>query len=160
MVKRAHIKELENVLDDNSIQILKLLSRGEMTDCAIAEKLKTRANTIRRVLNNLHEKKILAYRKEREKTGWYNYIWRIQDDALPDFISNERERHLKDLQEKLNSENGNHFFECKDGCTRVDYTKALEMEFKCASCGKELAHYDNTEDIQTIQDEMERVKGA
>lgn len=158
MVKKAHIKKLESILDDNSIQILKLLSRGEKTDCAIAEKLKTRPNTIRRALNNLHEKKILSYRKERERTGWYNYIWKIQDEALPEFIESEKGRHLKELQDKLSLENGNHFFECKDGCTRVDYAKALEMEFKCASCGKELAHYDNTEDIQTLQDEMQRIR--
>jgi len=158
MVKKEHIKKLESVLDDNSIQILKILSRGEKTDCAIAEKLKTRPNTIRRALNNLHEKKILSYRKEREKTGWYNYIWKIHDEAIPDFIESEKGRHLKELQDKLSLETGNQFFECKDGCTRVDYTKALEMAFKCGSCGKELAHDNNAEDIRTLQDEMQRIR--
>lgn len=159
MIKRSVLTELNDLLDEKSIQILKILGRvDEMTDQKLAEKLKIRANTVRRILNELHTKGILTYRKEREKSGWYNYIWRMNHDQLPDFIAEEQSRHHSGLQDRLKFEEDNHFFECSDGCARLEYSRALEAGFKCPLCGNVLQHYDNDKDIKTLRREIKDVR--
>ncbi len=159
MIKRSVLADLNNMLDEQSIQILKILGRvTEMTDQKMAEKLKIRPNTVRRILNELHTKGILTYRKEREKSGWYNYIWRMNHDRVPAFIDEEKGRHHSGLQNRLRFEEDHHFFQCTDQCARLEYSRALEASFKCPFCGNALQHYDNAKDIRTLRREIKNVR--
>jgi len=158
MLSRATEKLLQGLLDRDSIRILKILSKGEITDQRIAEKMRVRPNTIRRMLNEMHTKGIITYRKEKEKSGWYNYIWRINQERLEEYVSNEKNTYIGSLQERLNFESDNHFFQCTDGCVKMEYTRALESQFKCPLCSSDLSHYDNAKDVRTIKRELKLLK--
>jgi len=158
MLNRTTQQLLEGLLDEDSIHILKILSKGEITDQKIAEKMKVRPNTIRRMLNEMHTKGIITYRKEKEKSGWYNYIWRINLERLEEYIAVEKDGYVNSLQDRLNFEEENHFFQCTDGCVKMEYTRALESQFKCPLCGNELSHYDNAKDITAIRKELKLLK--
>lgn len=158
MIKRSVLVELTSLLDTQSIEILKILGRvDEMTDQKIAEKLKVRPNTVRRILNELHTKGVMTYRKEREKSGWYNYIWRLNHDGLGVFVEEERVRQHSTLKDRLRFEEDNHFFECTDQCARLEYSRALEAGFKCPFCGNGLQHYDNAKDIRTLKRDIKGI---
>ena len=158
MLARPTEKLLEGLLDGDSIRILKILAKGEITDQKIAEKMKVRPNTIRRMLNEMHTKGVITYRKEKEKSGWYNYIWRINPERLEEYIASEKNRYVGSLEERLNFEEENHFFQCTDGCVKMEYNSAFESKFKCPLCGNELAHYDNNKDVKAIQNELKLLK--
>lgn len=158
MLNRATEDLLQGLLDSDCIRILKILSRGEITDQKIAEKMKVRPNTIRRMLNEMHTKGVITYRKEKEKSGWYNYIWRLNDVRLQEYIAAEKAGDRSSLQDRLKFEEDNHFFQCVDGCFKMDYNSAFESQFKCPQCGRELAHHDNTKDIRAIKKELTLLK--
>ncbi|MFH1786860.1 MAG: hypothetical protein ABH829_04405 [archaeon] len=154
MISRVQFTKLNTILDEDSIKILKILTKGEITDQKIAEKMRIRPNTIRRVLNEMHTKGIITYRKEKERSGWYNYIWRINPEMVDKFIGMEGSRTFDTLNERLQFEEKNHFFQCIDGCVRTEYTSALESQFKCPMCQKQLVHYDNIKDIKQIRKQI------
>ena len=158
MVNRETISLLGKVLDEESLKILKILTRGEITDQKIADKLKLRPNTVRRILNEMHTKAIITYRKEKEKSGWYNYIWRINEERLNDFINGEKQRYGQDLLERLKFEEENHFFKCTDGCVMIEYSRALDSKFKCPMCSNQLIHHDNEKEIRSIKRELKTLK--
>jgi len=157
MPKRETISLLGNVLDDESFKIIKILFRGEITDQKIADKLKLRPNTVRRILNEMHTKGIITYRKEKEKSGWYNYIWRINEERLSDFLSSEKQRQGQSLLERLKFEEENHFFKCTEGCVKIEYDNALDSQFKCPICNSQLVHYDNKKEISSIKRELKSI---
>lgn len=159
MIKRHQWKRLSEIFDENSIKILKILSKGEITDQAIAEKMMIRANTIRRILNEMHTKGIITYRKEKERSGWYNYIWRINYDKIEEFINMEKDNYIQYLEDRLKFEQENHFFRCSDGCVKLEYANALEADFKCPLCNSQLVHYNNKKDIRQIKQELKALKG-
>ncbi len=63
-----------------------------------------------------------------------------------------RER-LQKLYERLSreEENLNCFFICSNLCSRLDFEKALEFEFKCPECGSLMNQQDNTKTVEHLQ---------
>ena len=44
---------------------------------------------------------------------------------------------------------------CKNACTRMDFEKAMEFNFKCPECGELMDEQNNTRTVEFLQ---ERIK--
>ena len=160
-IKKEEMGYLEEMLDEDSMRIVGMLTRGEMTDCMLAEKLGLRANTVRRACNELHLKGMLTYRKEKQKNGWYDYIWWIKDTRVQDIILNKRDEYMNVLKEKAELESQTQYFICKDNCqrsTRMNHEQMLESGSVCPACGSILTAYDNQKEVESLTEEIARVK--
>ena len=78
-------------------------------------------------------------------------------DNLTKTRADLKDEKLKTLKEKLKKENEGQFYMCKDMCMRVHFDNAFSLEFKCPECGSSMERQDNTEEIERIKHEIERL---
>ncbi|MDI3502923.1 MAG: transcription initiation factor subunit alpha [Archaeoglobi archaeon] len=129
-----------------------LKSLGEATDEKIAEVTGIHLNTVRRILYELYERRILFYRRERdEETGWLTYYWRIDLSEFESHLKDELRRFLRNLKEKLRYEEENTFYICPNLCERVKFEEASENEFRCRVCGEMLIYEDNSRRLEGLR---------
>jgi len=145
---------LSDIGGAKSIDVVKTLARKkEVDEFSLAEKLKMNVKAVRRILYRLYDKKLVSFRKTRDKDrGWYVYIWRIEQDKLSGLLENRKETAISDLRGQLDYEVRNQFFKCDSGCIRVPFEEAFELEFLCPECGSKLQHFDNA----TIVDQLRK----
>jgi transcription initiation factor TFIIE subunit alpha len=133
---------------EEAVQIVGALKGvGETTDDEIAAQTEIRLNTVRRILYKLYDYSLVGLRRSRDKnTGWFIFHWRLQLDQLAGFILNQKRRVLEKLETRLEYERAHDFYTCSTpGCKRIPFEDAMELVFRCPTCGKLLMHFDNTE---------------
>lgn len=153
------LEYLSDVGGAKSIDVVKLLGRKkEIDEFKLADKLKMNVKSIRRILYRLYDKKLVSFRKTRDKDrGWYIYIWRLEKDKLTHLLENRKESAVSDLRNQLSYERNNQFFKCEGGCIRVTFENAFEMEFVCPECGGRLQHFDNTVIVEQLKKYIEEM---
>jgi transcription initiation factor TFIIE subunit alpha len=152
---------LAEIVDEKTNKVLNILKRdGSATDQKIADELELRPNTVRRILNELHTRNLLTYRREREATGWYNYIWTLNPAKVVDFIILEKSRAKTSLKNRIAFESNNQFFMCKEGCAKLVYDQAFEANFKCPICNTELAPHKNEAILKKLREELDAVEAS
>jgi transcription initiation factor TFIIE subunit alpha len=129
---------LHNIVGPDGMRVIEKIKDNEVSDVTLAEKMDLKANIIRKHLYALYEAGVVEYRRHRSKTGWYTYYWKLQPDRISAALTDKREIEIKKLQELLDNEKDNQFFECKNKCTRVVFDQAVEHEFKCPTCSNAL----------------------
>jgi len=156
------LEYLSDVGGAKSIDVVKLLGRKkEIDEFKLAEKLKMNVKGIRRILYRLYDKKLVSFRKTRDKDrGWYIYIWRLEQDKLTNLLETRKETAISDLRTQLNYESNNQFFKCEGGCIRITFENAFEMEFVCPECGGKLHHFDNNIIVKQLKKYIENMKTA
>jgi transcription initiation factor TFIIE subunit alpha len=140
------------------MEILK--DASEITDDEIANKTEIRLNTVRKILYKLYDHSLVSLRRSRdETTGWFIFHWKLQPDQLEGFISNQKRRVLEKLQTRLNFEKSHDFYYCQTlGCKRIPFEEAMELVFRCPSCNKPLAHFDNSKIIEILGEKVEQLR--
>ena len=117
-----------------------LLKSEDATDEEIASSTGLRINMVRKVLYDLFGKALITgIRVKDEKKGWFVYRWRSRRDEVENFIEGQKKKILERLQQRLDYENSSDFYHCgNEDCPRVTFENALELFFKCPSCGNVL----------------------
>lgn len=140
------------------VEVLKNLS--ETTDDEIANKTGVRLNSVRKILYKLYDHSLVSLRRTRDpNTGWFIFHWKLQPDQLEGFILSEKRRVLEKLTVRLEHEKDHEFYYCyTPGCKKITFEDAVELVFKCPTCGKPLAHYDNGEVIQVLTRKVEQLR--
>jgi len=115
-----------------------LLKAEDATDEEIASSTGLRINMVRKVLYELFGKALITgIRVKDERKGWFVYRWRSRRDEVENFIENQKKKISERLQQRLDYENLSDFYHCgNDDCSRVTFEDALELFFKCPSCGQ------------------------
>jgi len=122
----------------------------------IAEELKVKATIIRTLLNDLHAKSLVEYKRTKnKKTGWYTYKWKRRDDKIKEYIRNYLLKNLAELNKKLDYEKQNVSFNCS--CKRVPLDMAMDNSFICPDCNQKYTKYDTAEIIDEITTEISRI---
>ena len=121
-----------------------LLKTEDATDEEIASSTGLRINMVRRVLYDLFGKGLITgVRVKDERKGWFVYRWRSRRDEVENFIENQKKKILDRLQKRLDYENSSDFYHCgNEDCSRETFENALELFFKCPSCGQVLKRDD------------------
>ena len=117
-----------------------LLKSEDATDEEIASSTGLRINMVRKVLYDLFGKALITgIRVKDEKKGWFVYRWRSRRDEVENFIEGQKKKISERLQQRLDYENSSDFYHCgNEDCPRVTFENALEVFFKCPSCGQVL----------------------
>ena len=132
--------------------VLVLRELKEATDDQLMSKTEMKLNDIRKTLFKLYNYSIVQCDRSRDKdTGWFIFRWKIQSDQIEAYINNQRRRILKILKSRLNYETSNEFYYCSTPtCARIVFDDAIELVFRCPTCGKALQYYDNTSLINSL----------
>lgn len=67
------------------------------------------------------------------------------------FIQSQKRRVLEKLNIRLEFEKNHDFYYCyTPGCKRIPFEDAVELVFKCPTCGKPLMHFDNDRIVEAL----------
>lgn len=134
-----------------------LKDRKNISEFKIAEKLGTEVNQTRNMLYRLHTHNLVSYHKKKDKQkGWYISYWSFNAKRIKDLMHFEKKKKIEQLKERLQKETQykNSFYICPSMCSRFDFDKATEYDFKCPECGNVLNHQDNSRTIEQIQSKI------
>lgn len=162
------VKDLLDIIGGpGAIELIKICEkkRKPTTDEEISKKMKKKVTEVRTILNRLHYRGIACYQKTRnQKTGWYNYTWKIKKDRIAEIIIEQQTENLEKLYQKKNLEADYSFFDCNKCNERVVFEVAAEYNFVCPNCGGTLtsandpdAQKELDEKIRKIEKEMEEL---
>jgi transcription initiation factor TFIIE subunit alpha len=153
-------KVAEALGEEEAIKLIGILKDSdEITDDEIANKTGIRINSIRKILYKLYDHSLVSLRRTRDpKTGWFIFHWKLQPDQVEGFILSQKRRVLEKLNIRLEYEKNHDFYYCHTpGCRRVPFEEAVELVFRCSTCGKPLMHYENDEIVRALAKKVEQL---
>jgi len=157
----ALMKVAEALGEEEAVKLIEILKNSdETTDDEIANKTGIRLNSVRKILYKLYDHSLVSLRRTRDpKTGWFIFHWKLQPDQLEGFILSQKRRVLEKLNIRLEYEKNHDFYYCcTPGCKRVPFEDAVELVFRCATCGKPLMHYENGKIVQVLTRKVEQLR--
>jgi len=155
------IKVAEALGEEEAVKLIDILKNSsEITDDEIANKTGIRLNSVRKILYKLYDHSLVGLRRTRDpQTGWFIFHWKLQPDQLEGFILSQKRRVLEKLALRLEYEKNHDFYYCDTpGCRKIPFEEAVEIVFKCPTCGKPLMHYDNDKIIQVTAKKVEQLR--
>ncbi len=153
------IRELiERVAGEVGLIVYTLHPKREFTDEEIAAELGVEINDIRKALFYLYEIGLADYRRRRDdETGWMEYYWRIRYDKEDEVLKRELLKTKKKLQEKLEAEEMSVYYLCINGCVKVNYGEAMDLNFTCPRCGAPLEYFDTSIVLENLKEEIKKI---
>lgn len=150
---------LVRIAGEHGYEVASELVGIEMTDDELAKKTGMRVNLVRKILYDLYDNRVVGYRRIRdENSGWYIYYWRIEPERALEFYDSNKRLLLHKLQERLQQERGPMFFTCSDGCMKLPFDEAAEIDFKCPKCKKQLKPFENSDIVTALERQIESLK--
>jgi transcription initiation factor TFIIE subunit alpha len=144
--------------EEDAVKLIGILKgANEITDDEIANKTSIRLNLVRKILYKFYDHSLVSLRRTRDpKTGWFIFHWRLQPDQLEGFILTQKRQVLQKLDIRLEYEKNHDFYYCyTPGCKRIPFEEAVELVFKCPTCGKPLMHYANEKILNALTKKVE-----
>jgi transcription initiation factor TFIIE subunit alpha len=122
----------------------------------VASDLDLEIHRARNLLYKLLEHNILYFHRKKDKIkGWYICYWDFNEKIIQFLDDKIKINKLQKLKERLEKESSSTFYMCKNACTRMDFEKAMEFNFKCPECGELMDEQNNTRTVEFLQ---ERIK--
>lgn len=151
---------LLRMIGEEGIELLKRFPEGdEYSDEELAEITGINLNTVRHTLYTLYEKRLAEYRRlKNSETGWLTYLWHLHLDRLYDVIEDEIREVLEILEARLNYEEKNDFYVCKNCGIIYTFADAAEWNFECPNCEEMLEHFDNELIAAALRRRVDRIK--
>jgi transcription initiation factor TFIIE subunit alpha len=136
-----------------------LLNTEDVTDEEIASATGLKINIVRKVLYDMFGKALISgIRVKDEKKGWFVYRWRAKQDHVDNFIENQKKKILDRLYKRLEHEDSTEFYHCGNHqCKRVKFDAAIELFFKCPTCGAPLNMVDNTRVKEALRLKIDQI---
>jgi transcription initiation factor TFIIE subunit alpha len=136
-----------------------LLNTEDVTDEEIASATGLKINIVRKVLYDMFGKALISgIRVKDEKKGWFVYRWRAKQDHVDNFIENQKKKILDRLHKRLEHEDSTEFYHCGNHqCKRVKFDAAVELFFKCPTCGAPLNMVDNARVKEALRLKIDQI---
>ena len=160
-VTKAMIEDVvSQICGADAVQIvLDILGKVNVSEFIIAEDLGLDIRELRRRIYKLWEAGFVYFkRKKDKKRGWYIYYWTFIPSRVLFLYRDLRKKRLEMLKERLEKEENNNFYICPNGCVRLDFSRAVEFDFKCPECGTLLVPNDNTRTIEHLKEEIKKLE--
>ena len=147
------VKELVN---EEAIPIvLYLIGRTKVSEFVIAQELDLEIHKARNLLYKLLEHNILYFHRKKDKVkGWYICYWDFNEKIIPFQLEKIKTQKLQKLKERLERESSSTFYMCKNACTRMDFEKSMEFNFKCPECGELMDEQNNVRTLEFLKERM------
>jgi len=102
---------------------------------------------------------ITGIRVKDEKKGWFVYRWRARKDEVDNFIENQKKKIVERLQQRMDYENSAEFYHCgTEDCQKLTFEKALDLSFKCPTCGKLVNITKNEKLKKSLQAKIDQLR--
>ncbi|MCX6694965.1 MAG: hypothetical protein NTU61_01550 [Candidatus Altiarchaeota archaeon] len=155
LVRGALRDVLEESLGSEHVLIISKLDKP-MLDSKLSDKVRLEDTRVRSILNELHEKRLVSLQRTKgPKEGWFSYYWSRREENILDYASKYLDSKLGRLSGMLGSGNGDILYSCD--CSTVDYGAAIDMNFACESCGRQLKTERTPQEIRDINSEIRRL---
>ncbi len=139
--------------------VLYLIGKTKVSEFTIANDLDMEIHKARNLLYKLFEQNILSFIRKKDKIkGWYICYWDFNEKSIPFLDEKIKKNKLQKLQERLEKESSATFYMCKNACTRMDFEKAMEFNFKCPECGELMDEQNNQRTIEFLQQRIKELK--
>lgn len=159
--KRQMIHDVvTELVSEEAVQIvLYLIGKTKVSEFTVANDLNLEIHKARNLLYKLFEQNILSFIRKKDKIkGWYICYWDFNEKSVPFLNEKIKKNKLQKLQERLEKESNATFYMCKSACTRMDFEKAMEFNFKCPECGELMDEQNNTRTIEFLQQKIKELK--
>lgn len=152
------ISENEDITDEDITESIKERIEGTGIDFEPDTIEILKLNTVRKTLYKLYSEKLAQFRRIRDKsTGWFIYYWWHEFDLLEDILLEKKKLIQRKLRDRLQFEENNYFFLCKN-CNQINikykFDEAFELNFRCPDCGNPLEAQDNQNIINLLKEKI------
>jgi len=147
------VKELVN---EEAIPIvLYLIGRTKVSEFVLAQDLNLEIHKARNLLYRLLEHNVLYFHRKKDKIkGWYICYWDFNEKIIPFQLEKIKSQKLVKLKERLEKESSSMFYMCKSACTRMDFEKSMEFNFKCPECGELMDEQNNSRTLEFLKERI------
>ncbi|MGV8087029.1 MAG: hypothetical protein ACP5N1_05335 [Candidatus Woesearchaeota archaeon] len=147
------VKELVN--EDAIPIVLYLIGRTKVSEFVLAQDLDLEIHKARNLLYRLLEHNILYFHRKKDKIkGWYICYWDFNEKIIPFQLEKIKSQKLQKLKERLEKESSSTFYMCKSACTRMDFEKSMEFNFKCPECGELMDEQNNLRTLEFLKERI------
>ena len=139
------LKFIEMYSGQDGVRVFKLLldSDKELSYSDIIAETGLDEQTVRRILYELNELGLVAYRRvQAPEGGRFVYYWSVNSVGLNQALLNRKRMVLEKLKARLDYELSTVFFVCLEDGLRLSFDEALEHDFRCPKCSSILVQED------------------
>lgn len=169
MLKAIKVKEVPAALiaevvtelvGEHAMPVVQFLrGKTKISEFIIAEELELEINYTRNVLYKLLEHNIVSFIRKKDKIkGWYICYWDFNEPMVPQLKRKIIEQKIGKLQERLAAEEAGQYFLCRSACSRMDFDRAMEFNFKCPECGAIMQEQDNARTIEFLKERISELE--
>lgn len=162
VTKENIVEVVGELVGEHALPIIEFLTgKTKISEFIIAEELDLEINETRNILYKLLEHNIVSFIRKKDKIkGWYICYWDFNPHMIPQLKKKITQQKIEKLEERLQEETTNQFFLCPNACSRMNFDKAMEMQFKCPECGKIMAEQNNTRTVEFLKERIEELEGT
>jgi len=157
-------EKIENVVrelvgEEAISMVLYLIGKTKVSEFVVANDLNMEIHKARNLLYKLFEQNILSFIRKKDKIkGWYICYWDFNEKSIPFLDEKIKKNKLQKYEDRLEKESTATFYMCKNACTRMDFEKAMEFNFKCPECGELMDEQNNTRTIEFLTQKIKELK--
>ena len=155
--RRVAIEDvIKELVSEEAIPIvLYLIGRTKVSEFTIAQDLDLEIHKARNLLYRLLEHNILSFLRKKDKVkGWYICYWDFNEKIIPFLLERIKTLKLAKLKERLDKESSSTFYMCKNACTRMDFERSMEFNFKCPECGELMDEQNNARTLEFLKERI------
>jgi transcription initiation factor TFIIE subunit alpha len=159
--KKLAERVFSDIIGDLGVKLVAMLyGKKDVSELTIARvKFKKDINITRNLLYQLYNEHLVTFIKKKDKRrGWYVYYWTLNSERVKEVALKLNIEKKRALEQRLHREESEVFYTCTNGCTRLNFDKAVDFNFKCPVCGSLLSEEDNTKKIITLKKEIEKIE--
>lgn len=136
-----------------------LQGKKRISEFIIAEELDLEINRTRHLLYKLLEHNIVQFLRKKDKIkGWYICYWDLNEHSIPYLAEKIKQAKILKLRERLENEQNNSYYMCKNACLRMNFERAVEFNFLCPECNGLMYEQENQRTIEFIQQRIRELE--
>ncbi len=149
---------------EDAIKLVRIMATGRnVSEFRIVRSTRLDIQRVRNLLYKLHSSNLADYKRVKDnRKGIYVSYWTFNKAIVTELFSKLHQEKLQRFRERLEVETGNvnGFFICPSACSRADFTKAEQQNFRCAECGQLLTQDDNTRTIDVLREKIREMEAV
>lgn len=158
--KKMTEEVVAELVGDHAMPIIDFLKgKTKISEFIIAEELELEINETRNILYKLLEHNIVSFLRKKDRIkGWYICYWDFNEHMIPQLQKKMNKQKLEKMEDRLTNEQTYTFFMCQNACSRMDFDKSMEFNFKCPECGNLMHQQDNQRTVEFLKDRIKELK--
>lgn len=162
MAKKENLlhKVVTELVGEEALPIVDYLrGKTRISEFIVAEELDIEIHKTRFLLYKLLEHNLVSFIRKKDKIkGWYICYWDLNEEMVEYLDEKIRQQKIEKLKERLDREEGNQFYMCRNACVRMDFERSMEFNFKCVECGEIMHPIDNTKTINFLKTRIKELQ--